>query len=157
MKRPRKKKRSVRLLRLWTQDEACRALPYLRSVMGSLREHWLTVQGLERDKHRLASQPGPKRVAQLIAEKSADENCGHAETRFQDALRELSKLDVFLLDPVQGLALIPFRRGDDLAWFVYDHFDARGLAGWRLHEDPLEECRPLNLEGPMAADSVPNA
>jgi hypothetical protein len=155
-RRHRNKKRPVRLLRLWTHDEAAKAIPYLRSVVGSLREHWLTVQSLERD-IALLQRGTRKAVAHLVAEKTAEESCDRAEAQFQDALAELSQLDVFLLDPLQGLALIPFRKEDDLAWFVYDHFSTPGLAGWRLHEDPLEKCRPLkNLDGPIATDSVPN-
>lgn len=157
-RRHRSKKRSVRMLRLWTHDEAQKAVPYLRSVVGSLREHWLAWRSIEREMARLAEQPNPKPVAHLLAEQTAAENCHRAEARFQDALGELSKLDIFLLDAVQGLALIPFRREDELAWFVFDYFDERGLAGWRLHEDPLEQCRPLkNLdEGPLATDSIAN-
>lgn len=155
-RRHRHKKRSVRMLRLWTHDEARKAVPYLRSVVGSLREHWLAVQSLQRER-ALVPRRATQARARLMAERAADENCDRAERRFQDALAELSQLDIFLLDAVQGLALIPFRKEDDLAWFVYDYFDKRGLTGWRLHEDPLEECRPLkNLDGPMATDSIAN-
>jgi len=156
-RRRRHKKRRVRVLRLWTQDEVTRAVPYLRSVVGSLREHWLRVQSVERDRARLTARPGARQRDRILAEQLNDEHRSRAEDQFHDALAELSKIDVFLLDPVHGLALIPFRREDDLAWFVYDHFDKDGLVGWRLHEDPLEQCRPLkNLLGPVATDSIPN-
>ncbi len=62
-------------------------------------------------------------------------------------------IDVYLLDPVRGVALIPFRKEDDLAWYVFDQFCAGGLSGWRFHNDPLEECRPLAAEGPPGACS----
>ena len=74
-----------------------------------------------------------------------------AETRFNDALEELMAIDVYLLDPVKGVALIPFRKEDDLAWYVYDQFDKSGLSGWRYHNDPMEECRPLTPGTPSVA------
>jgi hypothetical protein len=43
-----------------------------------------------------------------------------AEGHFNEALREPEALDVYCLDPTKGLAQIPFRQGDDLAWFVFD-------------------------------------
>jgi hypothetical protein len=56
--------------------------------------------------------------------------------------------DVFLLDPVRGLALIPFQQGEELAWFVFDAFDQNGLTSWRYHKDPLETRRPMPKESP---------
>ena len=89
---------------------------------------------------------------------------GHASVAFRrdvqpdtdpdDALDELNRIDVFLLDPVHGLALIPFRKLDDLAWYVFDHFSPEGVTGWRYHHDPIEECRALNLLDEVAVDGV---
>jgi hypothetical protein len=144
MKRRRhKEKRGLRALRLWTFDEAARAVPYLRSVIGSLREHWLEAQSQRRTHERLAGQPGRPNRQRIIKGKEIEDRQEHAETRFNDALEELMRIDVYLLDPVRGVALIPFRKEDDLAWYVFDQFDVRGLTGWRFHSDPLEECRPL--------------
>lgn len=151
-RRHRNKKRPTRLIRLWTQGEADKVVPYLRSIVGSLREHWLTWQSHQRDVARLEQAAGPRGRDRILAETAARDSSERAEARFHDALGELSKIDVFLTDPVQGLALIPFRKEDDLAWFVYDQFDKRGLVGWRLHEDPLEQRRPLNLlDAPVAS------
>ena len=67
-----------------------------------------------------------------------------AEDRLQDALEELHTLDIYCLDPVQGLALIPFALGDELAWFIYDLFDPKSLNFWRYHRDPVEMRRPVS-------------
>ena len=77
-----------------------------------------------------------------------------AQAKFDDALVELNAIDVFLLDPVQGLALIPFRKEDDLAWYVFDYFTPRGLIGWRYHHDPIEECRPLETQEKTAVNGA---
>jgi len=150
-RRHRNKKEPSRVIRLWTRDEAKKVIPYLRSLVGSLREHWLDVQFHVRQAALLGQRPGRKGRDRILAEQLAEANTERADSRFQDALAELSKIDVFLLDPVQGLALIPFRKGDDLGWFVYDQFDRRGLVGWRMHEDPLEQRRPLKLLDETAA------
>jgi hypothetical protein len=147
MKRRRnKEKRAMRALRLWTLDEAARAVPYLRSVIGSLREHWLEVQRQRRAGELLEDRPGRRDRQRLMAGEDLHRRQESAETGFNEALEELMAIDVYLLDPVRGVALIPFRKEDDLAWYVFDQFTDRGLSGWRFHNDPLEECRPLTPE-----------
>jgi hypothetical protein len=138
----------MRVLRLWDWSEARKAVPYLRSVIGSLREHWLEVLTAERQLQRSIKHPATERRRQLLDERANDEERQRAQTKFDEALEELNRVDVFLLDPVQGLALIPFRKEDDLAWYVFDHFAEKGLIGWRYHHDTIETCRPLEeLDG----------
>jgi hypothetical protein len=147
MKRRRSQQvKNMRTLRLWSYDEAHRALPYLRSVIASLREHWLDVQNQRRGSELLSARPGRPDRATLLAGQTLHAHQERAETCFNDAVEELANIDVFLLDPLRGTALIPFRKADDLAWYVYDQFDDRGLSGWRYHSDPLEQCRPLDLK-----------
>lgn len=154
-RRHRNKKRPMRMIRLWTHTEAEKALPYLRSVVGSLREHWLTAQCSKRTASLLDARPGASKRERILATQRAREDGDRAEMHFQDALAELSSLDVFLIDPVRGLALIPFRKDEDLAWFIYDQFEQNGLVGWRMHEDPLEQRRPLALLDESVAPSDP--
>ena len=126
--------------RLWTYSEAVLAVPYLRSLVGSLRERWLDAQREPLQTRRMKAQPGrPDRQA-LIRQAEA---AGEAEDQFHEVLGELEALGVSSLDTPQGLALIPFRQGSDLAWFVFDLFSPRGLETWRLDEDPPETRRPL--------------
>jgi len=137
------KPESARTLRLWTYAEAVKALPYLRAIVRSLRERWLHLQQVRLQVRRLDARPGrPDRQA-LISRAEAAQEAALAEGHFNEALRELEALDVYCLDPARGLALIPFRRGDDLAWFVFDLFAPQGLEAWRFHADPLETRRPL--------------
>lgn len=146
MKRRRKagkKARRLRAIRLWTFDEATKAVPYLRSVVGSLREHWLDALSQQRSGDLLAQRRGRESRDRILKAERLTEGQEASEAHFNEALEELMKIDVFLLDPVRGIALIPFRQDDELAWYVYDQFNDGGLSGWRFHNDPLEECRPL--------------
>ena len=43
MKRRRERSKPMRVMRLWSWSEVAKAVPYLRSIVGSLREHWLDV------------------------------------------------------------------------------------------------------------------
>jgi Uncharacterized conserved protein (DUF2203) len=130
-------------LRLWTYAEAVKTLPYLRAIVRSLREHWLHLQRVRLQVRRLDARPGrPDRQALILRAEAARE-AELAEDHFNEALRELEAIDVYCLDPAKGLALIPFRQGDDLAWFVFDLFAPQGLDGWRFQADPLEARRPL--------------
>jgi hypothetical protein len=144
MKRKRQQsKRQLRMIRLWNYPQAQKALPYLRSVTQSLRDHWLDAQNKRREVERLAKLPGRRNRSAILAEQRAAEEKGRAEDLFTDALNELMGIDVYLLDPVRGVAFIPFQKQDNLAWFVFDLFDGDDLKTWRLHEDPLEMRRPI--------------
>ena len=133
----------TRELRLWSHAEAEKALPYLRSVVQSLREYWLQMQQARREMRLMDARPGrPDRKA-LLARQAASQEAELAEERFQETHRELDPLDVHCLDAAKGLALIPFRQGGDLAWFVFDLFSPQGLDAWRFDLDPLETRRML--------------
>jgi len=110
-------------------------------VLGSVREHWLTMQHHRVRIDRLGHRKADRQT--LIHIQDAERDSHRATENFRDSLRELRKIDVFLLDPVQGIAFIPFQREEELAWMIYDRFDERGLIGWRWHKDALETCRPL--------------
>jgi hypothetical protein len=118
-----------------------KAVPYLNRVIGSLRDEWLDLQQHQLRAKRLAEKR-PDR-ATLIDIEDAHRDSDRASENFRGALRELRKIDVFLLDPIQGLAFIPFQRDEELAWMIFDRFDENGLIGWRWHKDPLEMRRPL--------------
>src|SRR5262245_9780316 len=141
--KPKSRRRTMKVLRLWPHAEAVKALPYIRSIMASLREDWLGVHRLKGRLRRLDGKPGrPDRTA-LLERQAIDTDSQEAAERFDESLRELMALDVYCVDPVEGLALIPFRKGDELAWFVFDLFDPERLENWRLHNDPIETRRPL--------------
>ena len=151
-----KRSRPMRAIRLWTYEQAAKAVPYLRSVVGSLREHWLEALASGRSFDRLANAEGRRTRDRILAEADHVSNKERSEARFNEALAELMALDVFLVDPVRGIALIPFRKDEDLAWYVFDQFADAGLSGWRFHNDPLEECRPLTGgdAGPASAPTT---
>jgi hypothetical protein len=144
-------------IQVWTYDQACRVLPYVASIMRSLREHRLEAQQQRLASERLANAPGrPDRNA-IIAHDEAVRLSQEAEDRFQDALEELHVLDIYCMDALQGLALIPFAQGEQLAWFVFNLFDeGEKLRFWRYHEDPLETRRPIIqvLSGPKGDNSA---
>ncbi len=147
--KPKSRRRAMKVLRLWPHAEAVKALLYIRSIMASLREHWLEVHRFKRRLRRLEDKPGRPDRAALLEREAVAADSQEAAERFDESLRELMTLDVYCVDPVEGLALIPFRKGDELAWFVFDLFDPERLETWRLHNDPIEKRRPLAeaLEG----------
>jgi hypothetical protein len=149
----KKSKKERRLIRPWTFARTQAALPYFRSVMQSLREHRLEAQSLQLRSRRLADRPGRPDRASLIAREEALKAAEKEQQRFDDALNELGQLDVYCLDPVGGVAFIPFVKDEQLAWFVFDLFSEKMLDSWRYHEDPLETRRPIA----EVADQPPSA
>jgi hypothetical protein len=130
--------------RLWTYAGAVAAIPYLRSVVRSLREHWLGAQQARLQVQRIDARPGRPGRKVLILRAEAGREAARAEGRLEEALDELLALNISCLDPARGLALIPFRQGDELAWYVFDLFSPRGLDAWRYHADPLPTRRSLS-------------
>jgi hypothetical protein len=131
------------MVRPWTYAKIQAALPYITSIMRSLRERRLEAARLGVAARRLGEQPGRPDRSAIIAYEEAAHEARLAEDRFQEAVQELHNLDVFCLDPIQGLALVPFVHDQQLAWFVYDMFDANPLQHWRFHTDELDVRRPI--------------
>jgi len=144
MKRHHKpSKQREQVVRVWTQAQAQKALPLITAVVRSLREDRLEAQARHLRADRLAMRPGrPDRDA-MIAHAEAVREAQESIGRFEAGLRELFELNIYCLDPVAGLALIPFAHGEQLAWFVFDLFEQNNLGTWRFHEDPLTTRRPL--------------
>jgi hypothetical protein len=154
MKPRRKRSGRMQVMRLWDWSEVTKAVPYIRSVIASLREHWLEVLNFQSQLDRSAKRKAPAKRQQLLEKETRQDERRRAQAKFDDALEELNRVDAFLLDPVKGLALIPFRKEDDRAWYVFDHFASRGLIGWRHDNDPIEACRPLSLLHEAAVDDA---
>jgi len=145
MKKQRKEQEPGTLvtLRLWTYDGAIKAAPYIRSLVGSLRDGWLELRQAQEQVRRLEARPGKPDRDTLIHLEEANRDCRNAEAKLEDIMNEMLPLSIFAVDPVAGLVVIPFMRGDALAWFVFDLFDSQGVVAWRLYSDPLETRRPL--------------
>jgi len=158
VKRNRKgSKKQQETIQVWPYDQARRVLPYVASIMRSLREHCLEAQQQQLAAHRLVKRPGrPDRTA-ILAHTETVKAAKEAEEHFHQALDELHTLDIYCLDPVAGLALIPFAKEKRLAWFVFDLFEeSDSLRFWRYHQDPLEQRRPIAeaLAGPPENSNV---
>lgn len=135
--------RTSQTIQVWTWEQTRAALPYLGSVMRSLREHYLEQTRQRLAARRLADRPGRPDRASIIALQDALAAARHAEERFREAEAELHALDVYCIDPVGGLALVPFAREDRLAWFIYELFEDEPVRFWRYHNDKPEARRPV--------------
>ena len=129
--------------RLWALAEAQAAVLYLSSVARSLREHYLEVLAKWREVQLLTKRHGRPGRQALIAEQEARRDLEKAEQDYQDALEELGELNVYLHDPGQGVALVPFIQDDQSAWYVFDLFDSQPIRSWRYQSDPEATRRPL--------------
>ena len=144
MKRnPKRARRTQDALQVWTFTQAQAAVPYLSSVVRSLREHGLEALTWQRTRQRLANRPGRPTRSLLLAMQEADREADLAQDRFREAAEELHALDIFSLDPLQGQALVPFVHDEQLAWYVFDLFDSQPIRFWRYQSDPDETRRPL--------------
>ena len=130
-------------LRVYSFGEAQEAAPYIGSVVRSLREHTLEALSQRSLLNRLERKSGRPTRTDLIATQEGRDALSRAEMQFQDAEEELRNLDIFSLDPLAGLALVPFVHDDQLAWYIFDQFDPTNFRFWRFQSDPEETRREL--------------
>lgn len=155
MKKHRKEEQQELIqLRLWTYEEAKKAVRYLRSLVGSLRDSWLEARQAHLQVEKVASRTGRPDRAALIEVQEKNREVDVAGAKLEEVAAEMLALSAYCVDPTAGIAVIPFLRGESLAWFVFDLFDEAGLVAWRLSSDPLEARRPLaELDQPVTAES----
>ena len=140
---PKEARRRKSAMRLWTFDQAKAAIPYLSSILRSIREWMLEIRSQESTLKRLEEKPGRPTRDTLIGQEEARRAIHRAREEYDKAVTELGALDVALHDALQGVALVPFVHEDQLAWFVYDIHDTAGLRFWRYHSDSEDTRRRL--------------
>jgi len=144
MKRQRKNaEQPVEEFPVWTFEQAGRAVPYITSVMNSIRELYLEEQSQRRLARKLEAQPGRPDRRTIIRQEEAKRDADKVQGEVAAAAQELAQLNIHCVDPVNGVAMIPFVQGEQLAWLVYDLFDTDKISAWRFHHDPLTVRRPL--------------
>jgi hypothetical protein len=142
-RKPKGAKSRQQTIQVWTYAQAQAAVPYLASIVRSLREYGLEALAARRTAQRLAQKPGRPDRNTLLAQEEAERQAREAEGHLRDAAAELQALDVYSLDLVQGLAMVPFVYNGQLAWFVFDLFDPKPFRFWRFQRDPEEARRPV--------------
>jgi hypothetical protein len=130
---------------VWTLEQARSLVPYLTSIIDSMREARLENLGHARRTAKLESRHGRATRDQLLAIADGKAKIQETEDRYKKAQEELQQLDVYCINAVQGLALIPFVNEDQLAWFIFDRFDADPLRYWRFHLDPVDVKHPIEM------------
>ena len=144
MKRnPKSAKPRTEAIQVWTLAQAQSAVPYIASVVRSLREHALEIQRFKLTLEKVNQLSGRPKRDTLIAEQETKQNLAYAENEFQAAVDELQALDIYTLDPVRSLALVPFVHDEQLAWYIFDLHDAVPFRFWRFQSDPEDTRRPV--------------
>lgn len=138
-----KKETKPEPIQVWNLAQARAARPYLESIIRSLREYSLEVIALRQKLGRLNGAPGrPDRKA-LIEIQDVQSELQRADTRMHEAAAELSAMDIYSLDPVQGTAQVPFVQDEQLAWYIFNGFDTDPFRYWRFQSDPDDTRRPV--------------
>jgi hypothetical protein len=132
-KKLRRSRRSPVVIPVWSPAQATAALPYLLSILRSLREHRLDWNRCIVAHRRITRAAGPLNRARLVAQDDLRRAAASANRRFREARSELRRLGVICLDPIQGAALLPSRHDDQLAWYLINLFDPQPLRFWRFH------------------------
>jgi hypothetical protein len=151
-RQPKGAKERTQTIQVWTYEQAQSAVPYISSILRSLREHALeALQHYHRAK-RIANRPGRPDRSAIIAQQEAEKEARRADERFHDDLAELQEMDIYTLNPIQGHALVPFVHNDQLAWYIYDLFDVQPMRYWRYQSDPEDTRRPVTAMQRVASE-----
>jgi len=126
--------RRHRSLRVRTYAQARAVLPYVASILRSLREHRLDALRHRLSAKRLADRPGRPKRDTLLAQEVAAREAGRADEEYQRTLAELESLGICCLDPVACRAILTVYQAGRLAEYVYDLFDPQPLRFWAEHE-----------------------
>ncbi len=113
-------------LRMWTYPDALKAVPYIRSLAQSLRDGWLELRQAQETVERTKARPGRPNRDTLILLEESQRDIERAEAKLEEIVGDMMALSAYCVDPGAGLAVIPFLRGQELAWFVFDLFDSAG-------------------------------
>lgn len=122
----------------WTYEAASKTLPYVRLILGNLRERFVTIWHLYRVAGYDVANPDYREQARILGgEAKAD-------------LQELGRLGIVAFDsPLRGIALFPFLLQDShggtsqKAFFVY--MDSRDRIDTYIQDDAL--CTHCDLPG----------
>jgi hypothetical protein len=119
--------RRHRLSRFWTFAEARAVVPYVASIMRSLREQRLEYFRHHLAAERLAGKPGGTRRGTLRAHDEAARAAGRADAEYHQTLAELNSLGFRCLDSVARLAVLYVYHDEFVSEYVYDLFDSQPL------------------------------
>lgn len=156
MKHQKRSRRQQKKVRFWTRERALTAVPYVTSVVQSLREHKLGMQSARLRARRASEQPGKPTRETIIALEEAQKEAHQAKMQYEEALRELQVLNLKCTDPVRGEVLFPFVHDNLLAWLVFELFEDEPLTHWRYRDDPDDCRRPLEDLEKQASELSPN-
>ncbi|MGF1578517.1 MAG: hypothetical protein ACFCD0_04055 [Gemmataceae bacterium] len=140
---------------VWTYEQAESAIPYLTSVVSSIRDRFLAVQSARRTHELLAGRPGRPSRDDIIDHEHAAQELGKAGDEVTEAVNELLHLNIYSVDPVNGIAMIPFLHAEQLAWLVFELFEEPKVRSYRFHGDPVDKRRPLGEVLEAGEESTP--
>lgn len=146
MKKNRGKRGGQMNLKAWTFSEAASALPYVRSILESLRELALERNRLRLQLERLQHHLGRPRRSDLIAKAETESHAEQTEAAFFEAFDELLAIGVECLDPIQGGAAFPFLHENQVAWFIYHLYEGSQLRWWRYDTDSQDTRRAIRSD-----------
>lgn len=128
--------------RLWTYTEALAVVPYLSSILRSLREAEVEIRIWQERLFQLKERPGRPDRQLLLDLQLAENELQRAQEASEDAEQDMTRLGIFPLNAIQGTALVPFEQESELAWYIFDLFETPPLAFWRFQHDSDETRRP---------------
>ena len=92
-------------LRLWAYPDAIKAVPYIRSLVQSLREWWLELRQAQENVDRTKARPGRPNRDTLILLEESQRDVDRKEAGLEEIVTDMMTLSAYSVDPGAGLAV----------------------------------------------------
>ncbi|MFM7540277.1 MAG: hypothetical protein ACKO9Z_11520 [Planctomycetota bacterium] len=159
MKKPRKSGSGQRAKAFWTPQRAHAAMGLLTRVIDDLRDAAIEAKSAHQGLHRLDHAKGRQTRRHFLRAQSLHDDLVHAREHEAQVLTEAKTLGVEVVDPVQGIAVLPCLTNQGMGMLVLDRFAEEPLIGWRLVDDPPDVVRriPTVSQESKALGTTPDA
>ena len=157
MKKPRKQGSGQRAKTFWTPQRAHAAMGLLTRVIDDLRDATIEQKSARQGLTRLDHGTGQHGRLEFLRAQSLSDDLRHAKEHEAQVLTEAKSLGVEVVDPMQGIAVLPCLTNQGMGLLVLDRFAEEPLVGWRLVDDPPNVVRriPTVTEESKALGTVP--
>jgi hypothetical protein len=127
----------------WTPQRAHAAMGLLTRLIDDIRDAAIEQKSARQGLTRLDKSQGRPSRQQILRVQTLQEDLNLAQNHAASVLTEAQSLGIEVVDPLQGIAILPCLTSQGMGMLVVDRFAGEPLVGWRLIDDPPNVVRKI--------------
>lgn len=127
----------------WTPQRANAAMGLLTRLIDDLRDAAIEQKSARQGLTRLDKSMGRPSRQQILRVQTLQDDLTQAQQHAASVLTEAKNLGIEVVDPLQGIAILPCLTSQGMGMLVLDRFAGEPLVGWRLLDDPPNVVRKI--------------